>query len=268
MSPNRPKEVIKPHYEEYSQKAELRRGTILFIVFFVLTVVAVLGWAQYHLPNLFVPAPGEKHREYQEYTESPLLWQWKWVERAGEQQYLDWFLASLAGGCLFALSNIARFLTKVETKKARFRAFTGWYLSTVVRGCVIALVVLWLLTRLNLQVGSGLDIKIGEMPSIVLAAMAFILGFYGRVARNQLDEIVRSLFPRAWALAHEQFGIGPKEPKVIFGKQLQFKIPRGCPTPVPLMKASSSKYPQADPNILLIKGTRAMAESSRSSWER
>jgi hypothetical protein len=33
----------------------------------------------------------------------------------------------------------------------------------------------------------------------------------------------RWLYTRAWALAHEEFGIGPREPKAIFGKQFQFK---------------------------------------------
>lgn len=224
MTPNRPKEVIKPYYEGYDQRAELRRGTILFIVFLVLTVVAMLGWTLYHLPNLFAAAPDTKHIEYKEYARSPQLWYWNWAERKGVQQYLDWLLASLAGGSLFALSSVARFLSRVEAKKARFRAFTGWYITIVVRGCIIAMVVLWLLTRMNLEVGSGLVIETSKMPSIVLAAIAFILGFYGHVARSQLDEIVRSLFPRAWALANEGFGIRPKEIKVIFGKQVQFRI--------------------------------------------
>jgi len=57
----------------------------------------------------------------------------------------------------------------------------------------------------------------------VLSAAAFILGFYSRVARKQLDEIARFLFRRAWALAQELFEVVPRETKVIFGKQLQFK---------------------------------------------
>ncbi|MBN1814406.1 MAG: hypothetical protein JXA14_21380 [Anaerolineae bacterium] len=220
-----------PYYEEYSPKREVRRGTILFIVFFVLTVVAVLGWAQYRLPNLYAPPPGEKHPEYQDYKDDPLLWHWKWVDREDEQQYLDWLLASLAGGSLYVLANIARFLPKVKTKEAQFRAFTGWYLSTVLRGCIIALVVLWFLTKVSFSIGGGADggggagvaVDFTDMPGIVLSAIAFILAFYGRVARNQLDEIVRFLFPRAWALAHEAFEIVPKGGKVIFGGQLQFR---------------------------------------------
>ncbi|MFN2219588.1 MAG: hypothetical protein ACK2UA_13350 [Anaerolineae bacterium] len=125
---------------------------------------------------------------------------------------------------MYALSNIATYLPKVETEEANFRAYTGWYVSTVLRSCIIAMVVLWLLTTLNLEVGSGLGVDFKKMPPIVLTGTAFILGFYGRVARAQLDEIVRFLFRRAWLLAKERFGVVPQAGKVVFGKQQQFKV--------------------------------------------
>jgi len=171
--------------------------------------------------------PCEQSPAFEAYQADPLAWRWQWVPRQGALSYVDWLLASLAGGCVYALANVARFLPKIKTEEAHFRAFTGWYASTVLRGCIIALVVLWLLTNLDLTIGEGsevgLNLDVENVPEIALTAAAFILGFYGRVARAQLDEVTRFLFRRAWLKANEQFEVVPRKIKVVFGKQFQFR---------------------------------------------
>ncbi|MDH4138089.1 MAG: hypothetical protein OEW09_15430 [Anaerolineae bacterium] len=210
------KKGATPYYEEtYDKEAESRRASRLFSIFAVLLVAILLLWIWFHLPYLFVKG-----------VDNP----WKWFDRKSDDptRYLDWLLASLGGVLLYVLAEVAKWKPKIRTKEARFRENTAWYISTVLKGPIIAVVVLWLLTTLELKIGgtngeSGVGVDFANMVPIVLTGAAFILGFYSRVARTQLDEIARFLFRRAWALAQELFEVAPREAKVVFEKQLQFK---------------------------------------------
>ena len=64
----------------------------------------------------------------------------------------------------------------------------------------------------------GVVVNFSQFPDMVKIGIAFILGFYGRVARKQLDIIAQYLFTRAWALAQMGFEIAVSAPDVILLK--------------------------------------------------
>ena len=179
-------QVSTPYYRKpYDKKAEHRRGYWLLGIFAFLSVATLFLWIWHHVPDLFAEEG-----------------QWTWQTFEDMHDYLDWFLASLIGVLVYVMANVGQFLPKIAKEEANFRAYTGWYVSTIIRGVIIAQVVMWLLINLELKVsGDAIALSFGAMPPIVLTGAAFILGYYSRVARAQLDEITRMLFSKAWLLA-------------------------------------------------------------------
>jgi hypothetical protein len=206
--------------DRYDKAAEHRRGIILLWIFAALFFGVLFLWVWYHLPGMFKGS-----------------WTWSFPALALDAKtkmitagtlgpaIIDWLLAALAGALLYALTNIAGHLPKVQRRSAQFRAFTGWYFVNLLSGGVIAVIVLLLLTNLSVTLGEGaVTLDFAKMPGAMLTGAAFILGFYGHVAKAQLDEIASTLFRRAWLVAEGRFHIAPADVKVIFGKQQQFRI--------------------------------------------
>lgn len=206
--------------DPYDKAAEHRRGITLLWIFTVLFFAVLFLWVWYHQPGMFqhnstwsFPALtiDDKSKTISADTLGPAI--------------IDWMLAALAGAILYALSNVARYLPKVQRRGAQFRAFTGWYFVNLLSGGVIAVIVLLLLTNISVSLGEGaVSVDFAKMPGALLTGAAFILGFYGHVAKAQLDEIASTLFRRAWLVAEGRFQIAPASVKVIFGKQQQFKV--------------------------------------------
>ena len=143
-------------------------------------------------------------------------------------QWLDWFLASLAGVLLYILTNIAYHYQKASRyykydtgQEPNFIAFTPWYISTIVKAPVIAFVVLIFLTNLNIEI-AGLTLNFSELNAALLLVIAFVLGFYSRVARTQLDQIVKTIFNKAYSQAEEEFVLVPRSATVVFGQSQKF----------------------------------------------
>ena len=143
-------------------------------------------------------------------------------------QWLDWMLASLAGVLLYIMANVANYYqSSIRSKKYRsgrakdFIAFTPWYISTIIKAPVIALVVLVFLTNLNIEI-AGLTLDFTSLNPALLLMIAFVLGFYSRVARKQLDHIVKSIFGKAYSEAEEAFTLIPSKATVLFGKTQKF----------------------------------------------
>ncbi len=146
------------------------------------------------------------------------------------EQYLDWLFASLLGVLLYAITEIAKHFPKIKDQKAWFRQYTPWNISTVVKGPIFAIVILWVLSNVTVGVGdvteeafAGIGIEIGSLPAPILWGTAFILGFYSRMAREQLDLIAKTLFGRAWNLAQGFEVIGPEDGIVLLKGTHTFK---------------------------------------------
>ncbi|MCP4139353.1 MAG: hypothetical protein GY755_03520 [Chloroflexi bacterium] len=137
-------------------------------------------------------------------------------------RYLAWVFAALTGASVYLIGQIATYYPKIKKKeedgdKADFKKYTYWYASTFLKAPILALVVMWFLANLNINFGdaetTGVAIDFSKIGPYAMIGIAFVLGFYGRVARKQLDVIAKSLFTRAWALAEEGFELvipGPK----------------------------------------------------------
>lgn len=168
---------------------------------------------------------------------------YKFAERLAEQKLepkkiediinsfepLKWALASLIGATLYLMGQIATFFPKINEKpdpdnQNDFINSTYWYFSTLLRAPILTVVIMWLLTNLKVEIAGdtanslGIAVNFSEFSSLVKIGAAFILGFYGRVARKQLDIIAEYLFTRAWALAQMGFEISVSSPDVILLK--------------------------------------------------
>ncbi len=95
-----------------------------------------------------------------------------------------------------------------------------WYIVSLFRGPFIALVILFALSGISLEI-VGVNLNVKQAPIEALIFLAAILGFYSRVAEKQLDAIVarifqdawRKAFPTAapWAIQPDQATLGPGE---------------------------------------------------------
>ncbi len=197
--------------EKANEKNQKDRALVLFIsltVVFIVCLVFLLG-----VENKWLP----------------------WVLALDTKEYktldpLKWALASLIGAVLYLFSQIANFYPKINEKpdadnQNDFVKSTYWYISTLLRAPILAVVIMWLLTNLSIDLGEasstdgiGVAVDFSKFPGIVNIGIAFILGFYGRVARKQLDIIAKYLFTRAWALAEMGFDISTATPDVILLK--------------------------------------------------
>lgn len=149
-------------------------------------------------------------------------WPWHTMEKSELKTFepLKWVFASLIGAALYLLSTIASYYPKIFDKKAEtddqddFLKQSYWYISTLLKAPILTVVIMWLLTNLEINVGRddnslGIAIDFKEFTDVpfVMTGIAFVLGFYGRVARKQLDIIAKYLFTRAWALAEQGFEV-------------------------------------------------------------
>lgn len=190
-----------------SQDAELRQGQVLFIVILIALVVVVAWWTALHLERkLLTDNETNVIRWVAPFNKPP----WQWV---------DWMLTALAGALLYALSNVAAWYHRA---KPRFIRFTPWYVSTILKGPLVALIILLFLTSVDVDI-AGLSLDFTNLGVNVLLVAAFVLGFYNRVAREQLNLIVKALFGKAYGRAEEVFGIVPGNVQLVFGQSQQFK---------------------------------------------
>jgi hypothetical protein len=153
------------------------------------------------------------------------------------QRGLDWVLWSILGTLIFIFSEIEKYYREIypyAKKGARtgayppgFVEFSPWYLLTFLRGPFISLVILLFFNTANFNLtGTGatdaISFKFSELDHRATLLLAFVLGYYHRVARQVLDDIVAALFSGAWG---KVFGskIDPEEAKLVLGQSMVFK---------------------------------------------
>ena len=137
----------------------------------------------------------------------PLLWVeilfWAWV-----------------GTILYLLSEIYSHYPDEENQK--FMDKTSWYIITLLRGTFIVFILLLGLTRL--QLGDFLNFETVSVEVYIF--LAGTLGYFNRVAKEQLKLLMKNLFPDAWTLAN------PDDPaKPLEGKPTPDTQPPGEPPP-------------------------------------
>ena len=125
---------------------------------------------------------------------------WRWVELA------FW---SFFGTLIYILTAISKHYPKASQPR-QFLDKTPWYLATAVKGPFIVILVLMGLTSLSVDI-SGLKLDVNNARIEFLIFLAGILGFYSRVAKAQLDSLVKSVFATAWQNAQmpEEITLAP-----------------------------------------------------------
>lgn len=127
------------------------------------------------------------------------------------RQWADWLLWSLIGMAAYLLIETARHLRNVAHGEGDFVAETSWYWTQLATGPLIAFVILLLFVHINVDLLTGdetaLEVNLHKYPSDLLIVPAFLLGFYSRVTREVLDQIMRRIFGAAWRAANGDFKI-------------------------------------------------------------
>lgn len=185
---------------------EKQRGRLLFVTLLAALLLVLLLWIR-------------GHTQWSTASAGPATAAWIDLASGPPGQWLDWSAASLIGALLYALTTIGSWYFKPT---ARFRDFTLWYISTIIKGPIIAVIILLFLTSVSIEI-AGLDIDFTQLSPPVLLVAAFTLGFYNRVARAQLDQIVKSLFGRAFGATEETFAITPGKTVCAAGETVQFQ---------------------------------------------
>jgi hypothetical protein len=199
----KPEEGKKPGHSD-----QIRRAKWLFGIILVFFLFLLFGWVAMHLhPEQWWPPKMQWVGPDDEAYKKP-PWQW-----------FDWLLSSLIGVLLYALVNVAYWY---HEKRPRFIEFTPWYISTVLKGPIMAFIIMLFVTSVSLEV-SGLTVDFKKLGPNVLLVAAFVLGFYSRVAREQLNLIVKALFAKAYSKAEELFNIVPRRAQVRFGQSVLFR---------------------------------------------
>ncbi|HEX5715049.1 MAG TPA: hypothetical protein VF179_02750 [Thermoanaerobaculia bacterium] len=131
------------------------------------------------------------------------------------RQWADWLLWTLVGLTASLLIEVARSLRKIVDGEGDFLGETSWYWTQLATGPLVAFVILLLFVHIDVDLLTGdesaLEVNLREYPSDLLLVPAFLLGFYSRVAREVLDQIMRRIFGGAWRAAYGDFEIAMKD---------------------------------------------------------
>ena len=109
---------------------------------------------------------------------------WRWIELA------YW---SLFGVILYIMTEIYTYYPY-----GAYIEKTPWYFVTAIRGPIISLLISFFLTSVEAGI-SGIEIGFNKARIELLIFIAAVLGFFSRVAREQLNILVEKVFTEAWA---------------------------------------------------------------------
>ncbi len=148
------------------------------------------------------------------------------------ERALDWTLWGLIGTFIYLLTEVTshyRDIKRDAPKDSSFLAYTPWYVSTLLKGPFTVLVIMLFINAANLNLtgdtsdNPAIAFTFSKLDHRVTVAIAFVLGFYSRVGRSVLDNVVKSLFPKAWAEAHQSFVIKSGNKQVVIGEGAIFE---------------------------------------------
>ena len=158
-------------------------------------------------------------------------------DSARSQRALDWVLWSLAGTLVYLLVEAGRHYQAIGENARKgstsssypisFIEKTPWNLVTLIKGPIIAVVLLFFFNAADLKLTKGTEpafsFDFSKLDHPVTLLLAFVLGFYGRVALEVLNSIMKTLFAKPWAEAYGSFKIEPSDAKIVLGETMMFK---------------------------------------------
>jgi hypothetical protein len=149
------------------------------------------------------------------------------------------------GTILYLLSEIYTYYQK-DVDEQNFIKMTPWYVITLFRGTFVVFIIM--LGATTVQIGLGTSLSLGTAPIQLLVFASGVLGYYNRVAKEQLELIVKGVFNQAWKLANPndptnddqivqsdptiqptipaslELKIGPSSIELGYGKEHLFKV--------------------------------------------
>lgn len=209
--------------QDYINRQSERANKLMRLFIIALAITAVLYFA-FHL-WLLDPT-------------KPMSWYPVRSDSARSERALDWLLWSLAGTLVYLLVEVGHHYPSIKENAKKgspsysypvsFIEKTPWNLVTLIRGPIIAVVILFFFNAGNLQLtgptgDKAFSFVFSELDHPVTLLLAFVLGFYSRVAREVLNGIMKTLFSKAWAEAYGDFKIEPSDAKVVLGETIVFK---------------------------------------------
>lgn len=118
-------------------------------------------------------------------------------------RWIELLFWTVVGTLVFLLSEIKKYSSQPYHKNRDFILYTPWYIINFFRGPFIAMVILLALLSLSVNaIGISIDLKAAPVEVLIVAAA--ILGFYSRIANEELDIIAAALFGAAWKKAHPE----------------------------------------------------------------
>lgn len=126
------------------------------------------------------------------YTRNPYFWD------TGYQRLLEYFFWGLFGTLIYLLNDLVDFRKKDDRES--FYVILPWYIFTLIRGPFTVLVVMMGLNAIQFGV-TGLEVGLNLAPIEIIIVLSASLGFYHRIAKDQLGTLVKGFFPDAWAKA-------------------------------------------------------------------
>ena len=91
-----------------------------------------------------------------------------------------------------------------------FIGYTPWYVVNLFRGPFIAVVILLALSSISFE-AIGVSLDVNSAPITVWVVLAAILGYYARLANEQLELVAGYLFKSAWENLKKGKGAGSQE---------------------------------------------------------
>ena len=122
----------------------------------------------------------------------------KWVE------VIFW---TIFGTLLYLIQQTAEYKLRVngddrkqeDTGRADnyLKRYKAQYYSYILRSPFLSLIILFVLTGANFNI-AGFSLALSQVNEKVLVSLAFILGYFNKLAITQLNLIVASIFKDAW----------------------------------------------------------------------
>jgi hypothetical protein len=106
------------------------------------------------------------------------------------------------GTILYLLSEIYTYYKQDDVTKQKFVKMTPWYFITLFRGTFVVFIIMLAATTVEIEIGLGTSLSLGTAPIQLLVFASGVLGYYNRVAKEQLELIVKGVFRQAWKLAN------------------------------------------------------------------
>ena len=97
------------------------------------------------------------------------------------------------------------------------------YYSYLLRSPFISLTILWVLSAANFNI-AGVSLVLSDINETVLVSLAFILGYFNRVATTQLNLIVAAIFKDAWNRTVRNIDIDPCDKVIKYGGVYNFNV--------------------------------------------